>query len=450
MYLVSVQPVDHAAARFFQPTAPFDVVFLVKARLQLDQHQHVLAIFRRLAERLDNLALLGDAVQRHLDGNHAVVVGSFRQHFEERLHALVRIGKQLVLFANLRQNRPAVDERRGFLRNPPLIEQLAALAQHILQPKEEREIQRRGAHKHIFARHIHIAAQRIDDDAVQLAGKLQPHRRKALAALNQLHHKLAVIQIVVIERVRVDIRVARHAHQALGLDDVALKHLRNEMQNQLLGEHIRLFAGGNLDQPRENARAAGDDPQLILALLPLQHDHGVDILVAQERERLAAADDGGRNQRRDLRIKIAFEPLALLPADFSEIDQPNALLLQLFHQAGIDLVPPPVQFAHAVDHRVDLLPRGHVGLVFAQLGRNIVLIHQRTHAHHEKFVEVALIDGCEGEPFAKRGALILRLFKHSLVELEPGKLPVHKNVIHGVSSRFPVVCPSYPMHVKSI
>ena len=88
VHLVSVQPVDHAAARFFQPTAPLDVVFLVKARLQFDQHQHVLAVFRRLAKRLDDLTLLGDAVQRHLDGNHAVVVGGFRQHFEERLHAL--------------------------------------------------------------------------------------------------------------------------------------------------------------------------------------------------------------------------------------------------------------------------------------------------------------------------------------------------------------------------
>ena len=103
------------------------------------------------------------------------------------------------------------------------------------------------------------------------------------------------------------------------------------MQNQILGEHVRLFAGGNLDQPRENARAAGNDPQLILALLSLQHDHGVDLLVLHEGEGLTLIHDHRGQQRRDLRIKIAFKPLALLPADFSEIDQPNALLLQLFH-----------------------------------------------------------------------------------------------------------------------
>ena len=247
MHLVAVQPVNDVAARLFQPAAPLDVVFFVKARFQLDQYEHILAILRRLAQRFDNLTLLGDAVERHFDGNHAVVVGGFRQHFQERAHALIWIGKQLILFANLRQNRPAGNERRRFLRNPLLIKQFAALAQKILNAEQKRQIQRRGALEYVFARHIHVSAQRIDDDAVQFAGKLQPHGRQTLAALDELHHELAVIQIVVIQRVRVDIGVARHADQALGLHGVSLEHLGDEMQNQLFGEHVRLLAGRHLD-----------------------------------------------------------------------------------------------------------------------------------------------------------------------------------------------------------
>ena len=89
-----------------------------------------------------------------------------------------------------------------------------------------------------------------------------------------------------------------------------------------------------------------------------------------------AAHDGRRNQRRDFRVEIAFQPFALLPADFAEIDQPHALLFQFFHQTGIHRVAPTVQLMHAGDDRVNLFLGGHVRFVFAHFRRNIVLIHQ--------------------------------------------------------------------------
>ena len=104
------------------------------------------------------------------------------------------------------------------------------------------------------------------------------------------------------------------------------------MQNQVLCQHIGLFAGRYLNQPREHARVAGDDAQLaVFSVFAFKYNDGINILIPQERERLPAPDDGRRNQRRNFRIEIAFEPLALLPADFAEIHQPDALLLQSLH-----------------------------------------------------------------------------------------------------------------------
>ena len=148
------------------------------------------------------------------------------------------------------------------------------------------------------------------------------------------------------------------------------------MQNQLLGEHVRLLARGDLDQPREHARAARHDAQLALAAFALEHGDGVDILVAQERERLAAAHDDRGDQRCDLAVKVALQLLALLPADLFEIDQAHVGLLHAPEQLGVDEVPALVEPAHGFEHLAQLFLGGHLGLVFAKIGRKVLLIHQ--------------------------------------------------------------------------
>ena len=456
VHLVAVQTVDDIAPRLFEPARPHDVVLLVKARLELHEHQHFLAVFGRLDQRLDHFALLGDAVKRHLDGDDRIIVGRLLEHIEEGLHALIGIGEQLVALRNLREDRLIAGKHRRFLRDAPLEKQLGALAQDILNPEEEGQIQRRVILKHVFARHIHVLAQRVDDVAIQLAGKLQAHRRQALAPLDQLDHELPVVKVVVIERIGIDIGIARDADERLRLDVVPLEHLGNEVQNQLLGEHIRLFTGGYLDQPREYASIARNDAQLALAVLALEHDHRVNVPVAQERKRLAPPHDRRGDERRNLRVKIPLQTLALLPADLPEIHQAHARLFDLLHEAGIHGILAMVELMHARKHGAQLLGRSHVGLVVAQLGGHVHLVDQRTNPHHEKLIQIALVNRGEGQPFAQRHPAALRFLKHALVEFQPGQLTVHEDhlIIHrGVyflslqRAHAPCIAqPAYPVH----
>ena len=87
--LESDHAVDDVHAGFLQPARPEDVVGLVKARAELDQHGDLLAVLRRADERGDDGRVAAGAVERHLDREH-VGVGSCG--FEEFDHA----GKALV------------------------------------------------------------------------------------------------------------------------------------------------------------------------------------------------------------------------------------------------------------------------------------------------------------------------------------------------------------------
>ena len=126
------------------------------------------------------------------------------------------------------------------------------------------------------------------------------------------------------------------------------------MQDELLREHVRPVLGRDLDQPREDIRIAGDNAQLVFAVLAAEHDDRIDLPAAQEGEGLPPPDDARGDQRRDLGVKVTLELLALLPADLSEVDEAHALHLQLLHQAGIDLVLARVELAHGGQHRIEL------------------------------------------------------------------------------------------------
>ena len=436
VHLVAVQAVDDVAPGLLQPARPFDVVLLVKAGLELHEHEHVLAVLGGFDERLDDLALARDAVERHLDGNDGVIVRRLVQHIDERLHALIRIGEQLVALADLREQGLAAAQQDGFLRDALAVEQLALLAQDVLNLEEEGQIERGGAAEDVAAVHVHVLAQRLDDVAVQLAGHLHANGCQALALFDQLDHELAVVEVLLVEGVGVDVGVARDADERLRFDEVAREGLVDEVQDELLGEHERPLVGGDLNEAGEDARVAGDDAQLLLAVLSLEHDGRVDLPVLEEREGLAAADDGGRDERSDLHVIVALQALALGLADLAEIDDAHADLFHLGHQLGVDGVAAGVEPVDGGDDRVDLLLRGHVRLVFAHGRRDLILIDERAHAHHEEFVEIALVDGGEGQPLAQRRARVFGLLEDPFVEFEPGQLPVHEDCafFHGIFS----------------
>ena len=76
---------------------------------------------------------------------------------------------------------------------------------------------------------------------------------------------------------------------------------------------------------------------------------------------------------------------------------------------------------------MELLRRRHMRLILPDIGRKLLLINQRTHAHHKKLIEVTLINRRKRQALTQWREIALRLFKHPLVEFQPGQFPVHED-----------------------
>ena len=86
------QAVDDVDAGRFEPGRPGDVVALVEARLELDQHRDLLAGFRRLLEQVDERRVVPDAIERQLDRHDMRVA---HRRLEERLDRDERIERMV-------------------------------------------------------------------------------------------------------------------------------------------------------------------------------------------------------------------------------------------------------------------------------------------------------------------------------------------------------------------
>ena len=70
MNLIPVQSVDNMAACILQPSGPFDIVFLIKPRLQFYQNKHFLSVLRSFNQRFHHFALSRHTVKGHFNGHH--------------------------------------------------------------------------------------------------------------------------------------------------------------------------------------------------------------------------------------------------------------------------------------------------------------------------------------------------------------------------------------------
>ena len=81
-------PYTTCAPSCLQPVGPVDVGLLVEARLQLDDHHHLLAAPRRLDQRLHQRRFAAGAVDGLLDRQHVGVVHRLAQELHHRLERL--------------------------------------------------------------------------------------------------------------------------------------------------------------------------------------------------------------------------------------------------------------------------------------------------------------------------------------------------------------------------
>ncbi len=93
--------VDDVDARFFQPVRPLNVVALVEAGLELDQHGNLLPLVRGLDEQIDERRVRADPVQRHLDPGDVGIACRLREKSLDRGERVERMVNEPVLFADL-------------------------------------------------------------------------------------------------------------------------------------------------------------------------------------------------------------------------------------------------------------------------------------------------------------------------------------------------------------
>ena len=106
------QPVDDVDAGCFQPGRPGDVVALVEARLELDQHRDLLAPLGRLDQQVDQRRVGADAIQRDLDRDDVRIFDRGAQERLDRGERVERMVDQEILIGDL------VEHLVGFVRRP--------------------------------------------------------------------------------------------------------------------------------------------------------------------------------------------------------------------------------------------------------------------------------------------------------------------------------------------
>lgn len=106
-------------------------------------------------------------------------------------------------------------------------------------------------------------------------------------------------------------------------------------------------------------------PIFFLFRLGAQHRNGIDALVFQERKCLLFADDETGQQRQIVLPEQFFQLRTAFFFHMSKIQQADTLLCKLFQQTIVGSIPPGRQLMNKRQCSIDLLPAGHVGLVFS-------------------------------------------------------------------------------------
>ena len=205
--------------------------------------------------------------------------------------------------------------------------------------------------------------------------------------------------------------------------------MMGEMQDELLHQSERLHRAV---PDQDEALKLGADGHYAIRhrgiVLAAQRAPQIDLLIAQEGERMAPVDHLRRQNRENLIDKVFFpEPFRVL-AEIVEVD----LLIALFFQIGIQ--PRRDVVAHLLQrrrlfHNVVQLARQLAVLILAVLVFEKQLIVQRTHTHHEKLVQIAAVDRRKLQLLSQRHILVLGKRKHSVIEIQPAQLAVNENAV---------------------
>ena len=276
----------------------------------------------------------------------------------------------------------------------------------------------------MLLRNVQVLGQLLLLLLIDVAGQLQTHRIQLTPLFEQLLHDAAEVQILIVDIIGIDIRISGHPDHGLFPDLVARIELGYKMQDQLFGEHEAALPIRNLDETLEYRIEAGHDTDFFLLVLSRQQHHRIEGAVMQEGEGLLLAHDHRGQVGTDGGIEVGFQLRLLQLGQLLEVDDANALGLQLAHQLLVNSCLPLLLQLHLVHNGCHLLGAGHIGLVLPHLLAGLDLHHQGAHPDHEELIEVRLVNGGEGQALRQGNSGIPRLRQYTHIELQPGQLTI--------------------------
>ena len=153
----------------------------------------------------------------------------------------------------------------------------------------------------------------------------------------------------------------------------------------------------------------------------LQRDGEAEI--GNERERMRRIDRQRGQHREDVLQEMIVEPGLLGLGDVGAVDQDDVFLAQVLAQRAQARLLVGREAADRLADAHELLGRRQP--VRALLDDALAhLVLQAGDAHHEEFVEVVGRDRQEAQPLQHRMVLVLGLFQHAAIEVQPGEFPV--------------------------
>ena len=172
--------------------------------------------------------------------------------------------------------------------------------------------------------------------------------------------------------------------------------------------------GGNVGQrndgdirPRTAAQPRDD-----ITLLPPEKGRGRRV-----------ADDTGKQHRADVAENFLAHQLIHL-GDAAEIQHVNPRGAERLVQLAPDALRHRLLGSHRFQNAADLLLRRPSAAEVLPVRQHLGAMGQDADAHHEKLLEIRLVDPEKLQPLQQRGFGVVRLHQDAAVELQPAQLPV--------------------------
>ena len=230
------EAVDDVDAGRLEPVGPGDVVALVEARLQLDEHGHLLALLGGVDQEIDQRRVLADPVERHLDRDDQRIGDRGAQERLDGDERIERVVHQVVLVADLVEDRLEVVGVPQLPRRERRILQLRAVQLLDRAPVAEAHAIRGADHDVLFDGEV--LDQDVEDAARHRRVDLEQRQRAVAQLLQPLVDGLEqVVGLVLLDHhvgVADDAEEVRAAHLRAGeqLVDVVLDDVFEEGERQ--------------------------------------------------------------------------------------------------------------------------------------------------------------------------------------------------------------------------